>query len=108
MASRMAAAKYETTSVKIDADKHRFTVSASKTVFDGFLNVYTDDEDQIEKNVLMKNLDTNTKLSFDSFESAQHFTQPAPHYTEASLVHDLEAQVALRSYGKSQIKGIFG
>lgn len=91
MASRMAAAKYETTSVKIDAGKHRFTVSASKTVFDGFLNVYTDDEDQIEKNVLMKNLDTTTKLSFDSFDSAQHFTQPAPHYTEASLVHDLEA-----------------
>ncbi len=91
MASRMAAAKYETTSVKIDAGKHRFTVAASKTVFDGFLNVYTDDEDQIEKNVLMKNLDTNTKLTFDSFESAQHFTQPAPHYTEASLVHDLEA-----------------
>ena len=91
MASRMAAARYETTSVKIDAGEHRFTVAASKTVFDGFLNVYTDDEDQIEKNVLMKNLDTNTKLTFDSFDSAQHFTQPAPHYTEASLVHDLEA-----------------
>jgi DNA topoisomerase-1 len=91
MASRMAAAKYETTSVKIDAGKHRFTVAASKTVFDGFLNVYTDEDDQIEKNVLMKNLDTNTKISFESFDSAQHFTQPAPHYTEASLVHDLEA-----------------
>ncbi|MBQ7613473.1 MAG: type I DNA topoisomerase [Butyrivibrio sp.] len=91
MASRMAAARYETTSVKIDAGEHRFTVAASKTVFDGFLNVYTDDEDQIEKNVLMKNLDTNTKLTFNSFSSDQHFTQPAPHYTEASLVHDLEA-----------------
>ena len=91
MASRMAPAKYETTSVTIDAGEHRFTVAASKTVFDGFLNVYTDEDDQIEKNVLMKNLDTNTKLSFDSFDSAQHFTQPAPHYTEASLVHDLEA-----------------
>jgi DNA topoisomerase-1 len=91
MASRMAAAKYETTSVKIDAGEHRFTVAASKTVFDGFLNVYTDEDDQIEKNVLMKNLDTSTKLSFGEFESAQHFTQPAPHYTEASLVHDLEA-----------------
>ena len=39
----------------------------------------------------MKNLDTSTKLTLGSFESAQHFTQPAPHYTEASLVHDLEA-----------------
>ena len=91
MASRMASAKYETTSVKIDAGEHRFTVSASKTVFDGFLNVYTDDEDKIEKNVLMKGLEEGTRLSFVSFEEAQHFTQPAPHYTEASLVHDLEA-----------------
>ena len=48
MASRMAPAKYETTSVKIDAGEHRFTVAASKTVFDGFLNVYTDEDDQIE------------------------------------------------------------
>ena len=91
MASRMAPAKYETTSVKIDAGEHRFTVAASKTVFDGFLNVYTDEDDQIEKNVLMKNLDVTTKLKFDSFDENQHFTQPAPHYTEASLVHDLEA-----------------
>ncbi|MBE5825628.1 MAG: type I DNA topoisomerase [Butyrivibrio sp.] len=91
MASRMAAARYETTAVKIDAGKHRFTVSASKTVFDGFLNVYTDDEDQIEKNVLAKSIETGTNLKFESFDSAQHFTQPAPHYTEASLVHDLEA-----------------
>ena len=91
MASNMASARYETTSVKIDAGKHRFTVAASKTVFDGFLNVYTDEDDKIEKNVLMKNLDTNTALKFESFEPAQHFTQPAPHYTEASLVHDLEA-----------------
>ncbi len=91
MASRMAAAKYETTSVKIDAGEHRFTVAASKTVFDGFLNVYTDEDDQIEKNVLMKGLDINSKLTFEAFDSAQHFTQPAPHYTEASLVHDLEA-----------------
>ena len=91
MASRMAAAKYETTSVKIDAGEHRFTMAASKTVFDGFLNVYTDDEDQIEKNVINSKLNADSKLEFDSFESDQHFTQPAPHYTEASLVHDLEA-----------------
>ncbi len=91
MASRMAAAKYETTSVKIDAGEHRFTVSASRTVFDGFMNVYTDDEDRIEKNTLAKGLDENTELEFESFDEKQHFTQPAPHYTEASLVHDLEA-----------------
>ena len=89
--SRMAAAKYETTSVKIDAGEHRFTMAASKTVFDGFLNVYTDEDDQVEKNVISSNLGVDSKLTFESFKEDQHFTQPAPHYTEASLVHDLEA-----------------
>ena len=91
MASRMAAAKYETTSVKIDAGEHRFTMAASKTVFDGFLNVYTDEDDQVEKNVISSNLNVDSELTFESFDEDQHFTQPAPHYTEASLVHDLEA-----------------
>ena len=91
MASRMAAAKYETTSVKIDAGEHRFTMAASKTVFDGFLNVYTDEDDQVEKNVISSSLNVDSELVFESFEEDQHFTQPAPHYTEASLVHDLEA-----------------
>ena len=91
MASRMAPAKYETTSVRIDAGTHRFTVAASKTVFDGFLNVYTDEDDQVEKNVISSNLNVDSELTFESFDEDQHFTQPAPHYTEASLVHDLEA-----------------
>ncbi len=90
MASRMAPAKYETTSVRIDAGTHRFTVAASKTVFDGFMNVYTDDEDKIEKNTLMKGIDEKSVLKFESFDPQQHFTQPKAHYTEASLVHDLE------------------
>ena len=47
MASRMTPAKYETTSVKIDGNGHRFTVAASKVIFDGFMSVYTmDDEDK--------------------------------------------------------------
>ena len=99
MASRMAAAKYETTSVKIDAGEHRFTVAASKTVFDGFLNVYTDDEDQIEKNVLMKKLDTNTKLKLDTFESAQHFTQPAPHQGRSAHRHGSRSLSPRREQG---------
>jgi len=90
MASRMAAAKYETTSVKIDANGHKFSVSASKKVFDGFLNVYTDEDDKQENNVLVKDLDEKTNLKFNSFEPQQHFTQPKGHYTEATLVHDLE------------------
>ena len=45
-ASRMASAVYETTSVKIDANGYRFTVAASKVKFDGFMSVYTQEEDE--------------------------------------------------------------
>ncbi len=89
-ASRMSPAQYETTSVKIDAAGQRFTVAASRVKFDGFLSVYTDEEEKEEDNTLVKGIDGNTQLAFDSFEEKQHFTQPAPHYTEASLVRALE------------------
>jgi len=91
VASRMANARYETTSVKIDGGGHRFTVSASKVEFDGFMSVYTtDDEEKPENNTLAKSLDQNTKLVFDGFDKQQHFTQPPAHYTEASLVRTME------------------
>ena len=89
-ASRMEAAKYETTSIKIDAGKHRFTVAASKLVFDGFMSVYIQEEDKEEENILVKGLEKGTDLPAPELEEKQHFTQPAPHYTEASLVRALE------------------
>ena len=91
VASRMKPAKYETTSVKISAGEHRFAVSASKVVFEGFRSVYVEsDEEKVENNVLVKNLDQNSKLTKESLEAKQHFTQPPAHYTEASLVKILE------------------
>ena len=93
VASRMTPAVYETTSVKIDAAEHRFTVAASKLKFDGFMSVYTQEEDEkAEGNTLVKGIDKDTRLTFDSFQEAQHFTQPPAHYTEASLVRALEEQ----------------
>ena len=89
-ASRMQAAKYETTSVKIDAGEHRFTVAASKLVFDGFMSVYVQEDEKEETNSLVKGIDIDTELKLAGFEEKQHFTQPAPHYTEASLVRALE------------------
>lgn len=90
-ASRMSNAIYETTSVKIGAGKYRFHVSASKVAFDGFMSVYTSDEDEkAENNVMLKGLDENTELNLHEFEEKQHFTQPPAHYTEASLVKTLE------------------
>ncbi len=90
VASRMASAVYETTSVKIDAAGQRFTVAASKVKFDGFMSVYTQEEDKEESNTLMKGITTDTKLTLKEMEEKQHFTQPAPHYTEASLVRAME------------------
>ena len=90
LASQMTSAVYETTSVKIDAGKHRFTVAASKLVFDGFMSVYIQEDDKEETNTLTKGLDERSKLKLLEFEEKQHFTQPAPHYTEASLVRALE------------------
>lgn len=90
VASRMASAVYETTSVKIDAAGQRFTVAASKVKFDGFMSVYTEDDEKEENNTLVKGITRDTKLSLLGLEEKQHFTQPAPHYTEASLVRAME------------------
>lgn len=90
-ASRMSNAVYETTSVTIGAGDYRFHVSASKLIFDGFMSVYTSDEDEkAENNVLLKSIDQTTALKLQEFEEKQHFTQPPAHYTEASLVKTLE------------------
>lgn len=90
-ASQMADAVYETTSVKITAGKYVFNVAASKVSFDGFMSVYTSDEDEkAQGNVLLKTLDVNSKLSLANTDAKQHFTQPPAHYTEASLVKKME------------------
>ena len=90
-ASRMASAVYETTNVKIGAGKYRFGVAASKVSFEGFMSVYTSEDDEKDtNNVLLKGIDEDTKLTLDTFDEKQHFTQPPAHYTEASLVKTLE------------------
>ena len=90
-ASRMASAVYETTNVKIGAGKYRFGVAASKVSFEGFMSVYTSEDDEKDtNNVLLKGIDGDTKLTLDTFDEKQHFTQPPAHYTEASLVKTLE------------------
>ena len=91
VASQMSSAVYETVNVKIAAGDYRFTVADSKRVFDGFMLVYTaSDEEKDDKKLSAHGLHEDTKLGFSSFEEKQHFTQPAPHFTEASLVHTLE------------------
>ena len=91
-ASRMAAAVYETTSVKIGAGGVQFTMTASRVKFDGFMSVYMEADDKEEKNQLLAKLEKGQELELVSLEDAQHFTQPPAHYTEASMVKALEEQ----------------
>ena len=90
MASLMAPAKYETTSVKIDSDKYRFTAASSKIVFQGYLNVYQTEEDKVEKKKFSKNIVKDAVMELGELGKKQHFTQPPAHFTEAALVKTLE------------------
>ena len=91
-ASRMQPAKYHTVSVKIGGGSHIFTVAASQLYFDGFMSVYTQEEEQEAEDRITVGLDKDTPLTHAGFEEKQHFTQPPAHFTEASLVRALEEQ----------------
>lgn len=90
VASRMNGARYETTSVKINAGNYRFTSSGSKIVFSGFLSVYQNDEDKEENNAALHKVAKGDVFKEVELKKEQHFTQPPAHYTEASLVKELE------------------
>ncbi len=91
VASRMEAAKYDTTSIKISTGEYFFSVATSKLVFDGFLSVYNDDTDEKEtNNQLLNKLTKDSVIKPLEFLPKQHFTQPPAHYNEAALVKALE------------------
>jgi len=91
-ASQMAPAKYETTSVKVSAGKHLFTMAASKLIFDGFTKTYVQKDDEEEISTFQGNLEKGMTLECVGVRDEQHFTQPPAHFTEASLVKTLEEQ----------------
>ncbi|MBP1754899.1 MAG: topA, partial [Firmicutes bacterium] len=90
VASRMQPAKYETTTMKIDANELKFSASASKLIFDGFMSVYTPEEEEEDAGTSFESVKEGDKLTLLGMNKGQHFTQPPAHYTEASLVKMLE------------------
>ena len=93
LASRMSAARYQNMQVRVAAGENSiFTASASRLIFDGFLSVYNQDEGEEKAADLKIDLTPDSVLTLQKFDEKQHFTQPAPHYTEASLVKALEEQ----------------
>ena len=89
VASRMAAAEYETNSVYIKNGEYYFRASASKLLFKGYLSVYTDEEEK-DKDKSLGAIEKDSRLSVLAYHDEQHFTQPPAHYTEASLVKTME------------------
>ena len=94
LASQMADAQIERTTVKIEADKHKeyFVANGEMVQFDGFLKVYlesTDDEEE-EQEGMLPNLKKGEVLVNKHITATERFTRPLPRYTEASLVKKLE------------------
>ncbi|WP_353093863.1 type I DNA topoisomerase [Tissierella praeacuta] len=87
--SQMTPAIYNTISVTIDSNNVLFKASGSKLIFDGFLKIYTTSDEE-EKDMRVPLLDIDDKLTVKDIIPNQHFTQPPPRYTEASLIKTLE------------------
>jgi DNA topoisomerase-1 len=96
----MSDAKFQQTSVDIHTKnsasdvRYLLRTSGSIMTFDGFLKIYTEDKDEPSSDSddgrLIPNLSEDQSLIASEISPNQHFTQPLPRYTEASLVKALE------------------
>jgi DNA topoisomerase-1 len=89
IASQMESANVKTISAEISAENYTFRASSSKLTFDGFLIVYDDGEDT-EKSKAIPDLEKGDIVKLRNLDPKQHFTQPPPRYSEATLVKALE------------------
>lgn len=98
VASQMASAKLERVSVAIGDEGQKVVLRATgqTVVFDGFLRLYQEDrddpapEDEVEDETSLPALVEGEVVRHRQVEAKQHFTEPPPRYTEASLVRTLE------------------
>ncbi len=94
LASQMSDAQLERTNVKIKADKHSeiFSASGEVLLFEGFLKVYLEgnDDDEEEQEGLLPALKVKEKLDNKSITATERYTKPAARYSEAALVKKLE------------------
>ena len=88
MSSQMQNASIANTSIDIKAGDYTFKAGTSSIIFDGFLKLYSEEDDDAKKSIPeMKKGDV---LKRNKINPKQHFTQPPPRYSEASLVKALE------------------
>jgi DNA topoisomerase-1 len=92
LASQMKEKELETTTVDLFEGRYVLRASATRTVFDGFAAVYTEGMDDAteEAEKTLPPLAEGDPTTVESVDAKQHFTEPPPRYTEASLIKALE------------------
>ncbi|HEX5823614.1 MAG TPA: type I DNA topoisomerase, partial [Candidatus Limnocylindrales bacterium] len=95
LASQMAAKELETTSIELADGPYGLRASATKVLFDGFARVYTegrDDDaaDDEDEGARLPALAEGDRTSVVEVTPTQHFTEPPPRFTEATLIKALE------------------
>ena len=94
IASQMESAEQERTTVDVISADKKITLRATGTVtlFDGFLTLYLEGEDDTvdDEGSRLPKVSAGEKARVENVNSAQHFTEPPPRYSEASLVKKLE------------------
>ena len=91
LAYLMSSAKTLATTVNLENNGYMFKATGSVLKFDGYLKVYSEYEDN--EDVILpdfKNYNSDVVIA-DKIEKFQHFTKPAPRYTEASLIKEMES-----------------
>ena len=92
LASQMAPARFDQVGVDVAAGRYTLHAGAAKRVFDGYQAVYIEgkDDEEDERLSVLPELTQGEPLDLESLASEQHFTQPPPRYTEATLIKALE------------------
>ena len=91
LASQMTEARYEVSTVTMDANGCTYKTTGSRTLFDGYTVLYTEGKDEAEEaEPTLPKLTVGEELQAASIDKEQKFTQAPPRYTEASLVKLLE------------------
>ncbi|MFH0799436.1 MAG: type I DNA topoisomerase [Pseudomonadota bacterium] len=95
VASQMNPAVYDQTAFDIEAGRYLFRATGQVLRFPGFMAVYLEGEDEVsekdeEENPTLPDIKEGEILKSHGIEPNQHFTQPPPRFTEATLVKELE------------------
>jgi DNA topoisomerase-1 len=92
VASQMAPAIFQLTTVDVAAGPYLFRATASVLQFPGFTALYQENQEEEEKPAKLPPLKTGEILQLRDFDPQQHFTKPPARYTEATLIKELEVQ----------------